>query len=188
MSWITDGRRLAVVHPGVGAPNAASRLEQMIALGCRKFIACGGAGVLDGAIGAGHIVVPDGCDSRRGDLLSLLVAGARSGAYAQGAGRDRGGVARKPSRLPPGQDLDHRRGVPRDARAAGAAAARRMCGGGYGGGRFLRGGAFSARRIRANPLRRRQPCGPPMGHPRGWNRNAMRERLFHLAAESCLRL
>jgi uridine phosphorylase len=24
--------------------------------------------------------------------------------------------------------------------------------------------------------------------PRGWNRHAMRERLFHLAAEACLRL
>jgi uridine phosphorylase len=52
------GRRLAVVHPGVGAPNAAARLEHMIALGCRKFIACGGAGVLVGSIDVGHIVVP----------------------------------------------------------------------------------------------------------------------------------
>ena len=41
------GRRLAVVSPGVGAPAAGRRLEHMIALGCRKFIACGGAGTLD---------------------------------------------------------------------------------------------------------------------------------------------
>src|SRR5579885_3438476 len=53
------GRRLAVVSPGVGGPAAAARMELMIALGCRKFIACGGAGTLDGAIAAGHIVVPD---------------------------------------------------------------------------------------------------------------------------------
>ena len=52
------GRRLAVVHPGVGAPNAAARLEHMIALGCRKFVACGGAGVLLGTIDVGRIVVP----------------------------------------------------------------------------------------------------------------------------------
>ena len=52
------GKRLAVVHPGVGASSAAARLEHMIALGCRKFIACGGAGVLVGSIRVGHIVVP----------------------------------------------------------------------------------------------------------------------------------
>lgn len=53
-----EGRRLAVVHPGVGAPLAAGFLEEMIALGCRKFIACGGCGVLDGALDVGHLVVP----------------------------------------------------------------------------------------------------------------------------------
>lgn len=54
-----DGARVAVVHPGVGAPMAAASLEKMISLGARKFIACGGAGVLDGGIVTGHVVVPD---------------------------------------------------------------------------------------------------------------------------------
>jgi len=53
-----DGERLAFVHPGVGAPMAAAMLEEAIALGCHKFIACGGAGVLDREIAVGHIVVP----------------------------------------------------------------------------------------------------------------------------------
>lgn len=52
------GRRLAVFHPGVGAPLVAGLLEEVIARGCKKFIACGGAGVLDRAIAAGHIIVP----------------------------------------------------------------------------------------------------------------------------------
>ena len=52
------GERIAVVHPGVGAPLAGAFLEEMIALGCRDFIACGGCGVLDGDIGLGHVVVP----------------------------------------------------------------------------------------------------------------------------------
>ncbi len=52
------GRRLAVFHPGVGAPLAAAVLEEVIAAGCRKFIACGGAGVLDPAIAVGHLIVP----------------------------------------------------------------------------------------------------------------------------------
>src|SRR5260370_37691141 len=53
-----DAKRLAVFHPGVGAPLAAGLLEEVIALGCRKFIACGGAGVLDGSLSLGHIIVP----------------------------------------------------------------------------------------------------------------------------------
>ncbi len=53
-----EGRRLALFHPGVGAPLAARLLEEAIALGCEKFIACGGAGVLDGEIARGYLIVP----------------------------------------------------------------------------------------------------------------------------------
>lgn len=53
-----DGKRLTVFHPGVGAPLAVAMLEQVIALGCRNFIACGGAGVLDSAVAVGHVLVP----------------------------------------------------------------------------------------------------------------------------------
>lgn len=53
-----SGRRLAVMHPGLGAPMGAAMLEEAIAFGCRKFVACGGAGVLDGGIVVGHLVVP----------------------------------------------------------------------------------------------------------------------------------
>lgn len=52
------GERFTVIHPGVGAPLAAAFLEDAIALGCRKFIACGGAGVLNREIAVGHLVVP----------------------------------------------------------------------------------------------------------------------------------
>lgn len=53
-----DGRRLAFFHPGVGAPLAAGFLDEVIAFGCRKFIACGGAGVLAPNITLGHLIVP----------------------------------------------------------------------------------------------------------------------------------
>jgi nucleoside phosphorylase len=53
-----QGTRFAVIHPGVGAPLAAGFLEEAIALGCRKFVACGGAGVLNRDIAVGHLVVP----------------------------------------------------------------------------------------------------------------------------------
>jgi uridine phosphorylase len=55
---VLEGRRLALFHPGVGAPLAAGLLEEMIAMGCRQFMACGSAGVLDRSIASGHIVVP----------------------------------------------------------------------------------------------------------------------------------
>lgn len=53
-----DGKRLAILHPGVGAPMAAGLLEEVMPRGCKKFIACGGAGVLEKGIAVGHIVVP----------------------------------------------------------------------------------------------------------------------------------
>ena len=53
-----DGGRVAAFHPGVGGPVAAGMLEIAIAMGCTKFIACGGAGVLDRDIAVGRIVVP----------------------------------------------------------------------------------------------------------------------------------
>ncbi|MCU0491038.1 MAG: nucleoside phosphorylase [Chloroflexaceae bacterium] len=53
------GRRLAFLHAGMGAPvSAGFLLEEVIALGCRKFVACGGAGVLDPTIAMGHLLLP----------------------------------------------------------------------------------------------------------------------------------
>jgi uridine phosphorylase len=51
------GQRLAFFHPGVGAPLAAGLLEEVIAFGCRKFVVCGGAGVLQKEIAVGHLIV-----------------------------------------------------------------------------------------------------------------------------------
>lgn len=53
-----DGLPLTICHPGVGAPLASGTMEELIARGCRTFIICGGAGVLDGRLGVGHVIVP----------------------------------------------------------------------------------------------------------------------------------
>lgn len=53
-----EGQELAVAHPGIGAPFVAGVLEELVALGCRKFIACGVAGVLDSRLDRGTVVVP----------------------------------------------------------------------------------------------------------------------------------
>ena len=53
-----QGIRLGFFHPGIGAPLAASLLEEAIARGCRKFVAVGGCGVLDKNIAVGHLLLP----------------------------------------------------------------------------------------------------------------------------------
>jgi uridine phosphorylase len=53
-------RRLSFFHPGVGAPIAAGLLEEAIAFGCQKFIACGGCGVLEKDLAVGHLIVVSG--------------------------------------------------------------------------------------------------------------------------------
>jgi uridine phosphorylase len=56
---VGEDRRVAVFCPGVGAPLAASLLEDAIAHGCSNFVACGGAGALVPGLALGHVVVPD---------------------------------------------------------------------------------------------------------------------------------
>jgi uridine phosphorylase len=50
-------RRLAFFQPGVGAALSAGLLEEAIAYGCRKFIVCGGCGVLQPDIAVGHLIL-----------------------------------------------------------------------------------------------------------------------------------
>jgi uridine phosphorylase len=52
-----QNQRLAFFHAGIGASLAASLLEEVIAFGCRKFIACGGCGVLVDDIAVGNLIV-----------------------------------------------------------------------------------------------------------------------------------
>jgi uridine phosphorylase len=53
-----QGHRLAVFHPGVGAPLAAGMLEEVIALGADRFVLSGCAGVVDPEVVRGHLIVP----------------------------------------------------------------------------------------------------------------------------------
>lgn len=54
----SESRRFAFFQPGVGSPTAAGLMEEAIAMGCRKFIACGGAGNLHPDVPMGHLIVP----------------------------------------------------------------------------------------------------------------------------------
>ncbi len=76
-------QRLAVLHPGVGAPLAVSLLEAVIARGCRKFIACGGCGVLDRDIAVGHLIVPTSAVRDEGTSYHYLPPGREVSASAE---------------------------------------------------------------------------------------------------------
>ena len=75
-----NGRKIALFNPGVGAPLAAGFLEEIISLGGRKFIACGGAGVLDKKISAGHLLVPTSAIRDEGTSYHYLPPGREIGA------------------------------------------------------------------------------------------------------------
>lgn len=68
-------QRLAFFHPGVGAPIAAGLLEEAIAFGCRKFLACGGCGVLEKDIAVGHLIVVSGAVRDEGVSYHYLPPG-----------------------------------------------------------------------------------------------------------------
>ena len=68
-------QRLAFFHPGVGAAMSASLLEEVIAFGCRKFIACGGCGVLEKDIAVGSLIVVSGAIRDEGVSYHYLPPG-----------------------------------------------------------------------------------------------------------------
>ena len=104
-----DGRRLVVVHPGVGAPLAAGFLEELIARGCRSFVACGGAGVLVPDVALGHVIVPTSAVRDEGTSYHYLPASrtAEPSPAAVEAIVAAASAARRAAR--DRRDVDHRR-------------------------------------------------------------------------------
>ena len=70
-----QGQSVALVHPGVGAPLAAAFLEELIALGCRYFMAAGGAGALVPNLTLGQIIVPTAAIRDEGTSYHYLPPG-----------------------------------------------------------------------------------------------------------------
>ncbi len=79
-----NGHDLAAMHPGVGAPLAAGLMEEAIYLGCRKFVACGGAGVLNSEIAMGHVIVPTAAVRDEGTSYHYLPPGREVSASPEG--------------------------------------------------------------------------------------------------------
>jgi uridine phosphorylase len=73
MEW--QGKSLMVFHPGVGAALAAAFLEEVISVGARTLIACGGCGVLQRDIVSGHPVILEAAVRDEGTSYHYLPPG-----------------------------------------------------------------------------------------------------------------
>jgi uridine phosphorylase len=183
-----EGRRLAVMHPGIGAPFAAAILEELIALGCRKFVVCGGAGVLDKAIAAGHILVPASAVRDEGTSYHYLPPSREVSADPQAvAAIERVLQARRYPYLTCKTwttDAFYREtpGRIRARRAEGCLSVEMEA-----------AAFFAVAQFRGVPLGQVLYGGDDVSgddwDPRGWNlRTSVRARVFWLAAEACLAL
>lgn len=76
-------KRLLVMHPGVGAPLAVGFMEELIGMGVRQLIACGGCGVLKSDIAAGHAVVLSSAVRDEGTSYYYLPPGRQVSASPQ---------------------------------------------------------------------------------------------------------
>jgi uridine phosphorylase len=76
-------QRLAFFHPGVGAALSAGLLEEVIAFGCRKFIVCGGCGVLEKDLAVGHLVLVNAAVRDEGVSYHYLPPGREIFAHPQ---------------------------------------------------------------------------------------------------------
>lgn len=53
-----DGEKIVLVQAMVGSPVAARQIEDLVEMGCKKFIVCGDCGVLEESISVGMIILP----------------------------------------------------------------------------------------------------------------------------------
>jgi uridine phosphorylase len=182
-----NGRRLAVFHPGVGAPLAAGILEGVIARGCKKFIACGGAGVLDTGIAAGHLVVPTAAIRDEGTSYHYLPPSREVSASPEGVAAIAAALQghQLPYILAKTWTTDALyRETPAKVRlrkAEGCLTVEMEAAAFFAVARF-RGVCF------AQILYGGDDLSGPEWDARQWTTHAIREELFWLAAEACLAL
>ncbi len=183
-----EGRRVAVLHPGVGAPLAAALMEEVIALGCHKFIACGSAGVLDSGIALGHVIVPASAVRDEGTSYHYLPPGREVAASPEGVAAIRHALDEH------GVDYIVSKSWTTDAfyretpakvrlrRSEGCVAVEMEAAALFAVAQF-RGVTF------AQMLYGGDDVGGTEWDSRDWHgRGAVRERLFRLAVAACLRL
>ncbi|HVU10965.1 MAG TPA: nucleoside phosphorylase [Phototrophicaceae bacterium] len=189
------GQRLTVIHPGVGAPLAAAFLEDAIALGCRKFIACGGAGALRPEITLGHLVVPNTAVRDEGTSYHYLPPGREVSASPEGISAIRQTLEAHEVPYVMGKtwttDAIYRETPAKIAarRAEGCLTVEMEAAAFFAVTQFRRQIAETSDVSFAQILYGGDDLSGDLWDRRGWDRaTSTREQLFWLAAEACLRL
>jgi len=182
-----DGRRLAVTHPLIGASIAAANLEEKIALGMRKFIACGGAGVLTSSIAVGHIILPTAAIRDEGTSYHYLPPGLEVRPHPRALRAIKQTLKRNGCDYLSGKTWTTD-GVYRETRAKVNLRRSQGC-----IAVDMEAAAFFAvakfRRVEFGQiLYGGDDLGGDQWDHRQWNRHKVRKQLFTLAAESCLSL
>lgn len=181
-----DGTPVVAIQPGIGAPMAAFVLEELIALGARTVVACGGGGVLDREIGVGQLVIPTSAVRDEGTsfhyapptreieqdprmVAAIAATLERQGvAYRLGKTWTTDAIYRETRARVARRQAEGCIMVEMEASALFAVGAFR----GVPVGQILYGGD--------------DVSGLGEWDPRDWDKHVIRERLFWLAAESCL--
>jgi uridine phosphorylase len=52
------GEKIGLIQAAVGSPHAVGQIDELTALGFKKFIACGMCGVLQKELAVGHLIIP----------------------------------------------------------------------------------------------------------------------------------
>ena len=183
-----SGRSLTLAHPGIGAPMAAAFMEDLIVLGCRHFVACGGAGVLRGDIAVGDLIIPTAAVREEGTSYhycppSREATPSPAAVTAIRSVLDEVGIAYQTGKTWT-TDGPYRETPDKVARrrAEGCLTVEMECSALCAVARF-RGVTFGQILYGGDDV-----SGLEWDH-RGWSREtALRARLLHLAAQACLRI
>ncbi len=180
------GRRLAIVQGGVGAPLAAGWLDELIALGCRAFVAAGGAGALVPELTLGHVVVPTAAVRDEGTSYHYLppsreVAPTDDALAAIIATLDRHGIPHVAGKTWTTDGFYRETRAKTERRVAEGCLTVEMEAAAF----------FAVARFRSVSFGQMLYAGDDLSGEvwdrRGWNQHAEgREMLFHLAAEAAL--
>jgi uridine phosphorylase len=176
------------MHPGVGAPLAGGFTDELIALGCRAFVACGGAGTLVRDMVVGHVVVPVSAVRDEGTSYHYLPPSREVEASPEAVAAIEATLKRHSIPFVLGKtwttDGFYRETAARVVRrrAEGCLTVEMEAAAFFAVGRF-----------RGAPVGQLLYCGDDLSGEvwdgRDWrDRGSIREQLFWLAAEACLRL
>jgi uridine phosphorylase len=182
------GHRVAVMHPGVGAPLAAAFLEEVIALGSRTVVAVGGAGALRPDLVLGHAIVVESAVRDEGTSFHYAAPARTIDADAMGVGilratLDDAGVGYVVGRTWTTDGFYRETRERTERRVAEGCVSVEMEAAAFIAVARYRGAAFAQLLYAGDSL------AGEAWDSRGWTRaHSVREQLFWQAVEACLRL